>query len=116
MACIGQGEGDIVTAEAMPDLPAGEVVIRSISGDDGRLPLIAVDNCVGIAALETLKALGQTACGVAITLDKVSLHANKLRCNVRTSELMKLHSFLSCLTQPAQMEEPSTAHKNTWLL
>lgn len=57
----------------MPNLPPGEVVIRSITGDDGRLPLIAVDNCVGIAALETLKLLGQTECGVALTLDKVIL-------------------------------------------
>lgn len=68
-----QGEGDTVTAEAMPNLPAGEVVIRSITGDDGRLPLIAVDNCVGIAAMETLKLLGQTECGVGITLNKVKL-------------------------------------------
>lgn len=55
----------------MPHLPPGEVVIRSITGDDGRLPLIAVDNCVGIAAIETLNLLGQTECGIAITLDKV---------------------------------------------
>lgn len=92
MANFCQGEGDIVTAEAMPDLPAGEVVIRSISGDDGRLPLIAVDNCVGIAALETLKALGQTACGVAITLDKVSLHADVYGCSIRTPQLVKLRA------------------------
>ena len=60
-----------MTAEAMPNLPPGEVIIRSITGDDGRLPLVAVDNCVGIAALETLNLLGQTECGVALTLDKV---------------------------------------------
>lgn len=70
MGCAVEGEGDTVTAEAMPNLPAGEVVIRSIIGDDGRLPFIAVDNCVGIAAIETLKLLGQTECGVGITLNK----------------------------------------------
>ncbi len=67
-----QGEGDVVIAEAMPDLPAGEVVIKSISGDDGRLPLVAANNCVGIAAIETIKLLGNIECGVALTLLKVS--------------------------------------------
>ncbi len=67
-----QGEGDVVIAEAMPDLPGGEVVIKSITGDDGRLPLVAANNCVGIAAIETIKLLGNIECGVALTLLKVS--------------------------------------------
>jgi len=67
-----QGEGDVVIAEAMPDLPGGEVVIKSITGDDGRLPLVAANNCVGIAAIETIKLLGNIDCGVALTLLKVS--------------------------------------------
>jgi len=66
-----QGEGDVVIAEAMPDLPGGEVVIKSITGDDGRLPLVAANNCVGIAAIETIKLLGNIECGVALTLLKV---------------------------------------------
>ena len=66
-----KGEGDIVIAEACPDLPGGEVVIRSITGDDGRLPLVAANNCVGIAAIETIKLLGNVDCGVALTLQKV---------------------------------------------
>ena len=69
-ACM-KGEGDIVIAEAMPDLPGGEVVIQSITGDDGRLPLVAANNCVGIAAIETIKLLGDIECGVALTLQKV---------------------------------------------
>lgn len=67
-----QGEGDVVIAEAMPDLPGGEVVIKRITGDDGRLPLVAANNCVGIAAIETIKLLGNIECGVALTLLKVS--------------------------------------------
>ena len=66
-----QGEGDVVIAEAVPDLPGGEVVIKSITGDDGRLPLVAANNCVGIAAIETIKLLGDIDCGVALTLLKV---------------------------------------------
>ena len=67
-----KGEGDIVIAEALPDLPAGEVIIQSITGDDGRLPLVAATNCVGIAAIETIKLLGDIDCGVALTLQKVA--------------------------------------------
>lgn len=66
-----KGEGDVVIAEAVPDLRGGEVVIQSITGDDGRLPLVAADNCVGIAAIETIKLLGDIECGVALTLQKV---------------------------------------------
>ncbi len=76
-----QGEGDVVTAEAMPDLPGGEVVIKSITGDDGRLPLVAANNCVGIAAIETIKLLGNIDCGVALTLLKVSCTPTTLPSN-----------------------------------
>jgi hypothetical protein len=65
-----QGEGDTVTAKVLPDQP-GTVVIESIVGDDGRLSLNAADNCVGIAAMETLKLLGSPSCGVSLTLHKV---------------------------------------------
>ena len=68
---FSQGEGDVVIAEAMPDLAGGEVVIKSITGDDGRLTLVAANNCVGIAAIETIKLLGNIDCGVALTLLKV---------------------------------------------
>lgn len=67
-----KGEGDTVIAEALPDLPDGEVIIESITGDDGRLPLVAAKNCVGIAAIETIKLLGGVDCGVALTLQKVA--------------------------------------------
>lgn len=66
----GQGEGDVVTASVLPGRP-GEVVIESIEGDGGRLPLEAEKNCVGIAAIETLKLLGQPSCGVSLRLQKV---------------------------------------------
>lgn len=66
-----QGEGDIVTASILPDRP-GAVLIESIQGDGGRLSLDASKNCVGIAALETLKLLGgQPSCGISLTLKKV---------------------------------------------
>lgn len=65
-----QGAGDTVTARVLPDQP-GVVVIESIEGDEGRLSLVAADNCVGIAALETLAMLGQPSCGVSLTLKKV---------------------------------------------
>ena len=67
-----QGEGDIVLAEAEPDLPAGDVVIRNITGDEGRLSRLAAENCAGIAALETLALLGTVSCGVALSLHKVN--------------------------------------------
>ena len=66
-----QGDGDIVTARVLPNLP-GQVVIESIEGDGGRLPLNAASNCVGIAAIETLKMLGQPTCGVGLKLRKAS--------------------------------------------
>lgn len=68
---VMQGEGDIVTASVLPDRP-GAVLIESIEGDGGRLSLDASKNCVGIAALETLKLLGgQPSCGISLTLKKV---------------------------------------------
>jgi homoserine kinase len=67
-----QGEGDTVTATALLDRP-GHVEINSITGDGGRLTLEAPRNCVGIAAIETLKLIGQVSCGVSLRLQKVSL-------------------------------------------
>jgi len=59
-----------VTARVLPDKP-GQVVIESIEGDNGRLSLDPAKNCIGIAAMETLKLIGQPSCGVALTLRKV---------------------------------------------
>ena len=67
---VPQGEGDTVVATALPDRP-GHVEIASIQGDGGRLTLEASKNCVGIAAIETLKLLGQPSCGVSLRLQKV---------------------------------------------
>ena len=67
---LHQGEGDTVTARVLADQP-GKVVIEKIEGDNGRLSLNAADNCIGIAAIETLKLIGQPSCGVALTLHKV---------------------------------------------
>lgn len=47
------------------------MVIDDIVGDGGRLSYEAADNCCGIAALETLKLLGVSDVGVAISLRKV---------------------------------------------
>ena len=67
-----QGDGDEVTAAALPSRP-GEVVIESIEGDGGRLPLEAARNCAGIAAQQTLNLMGPMACGVVLTIRKVQL-------------------------------------------
>ncbi|EFN56255.1 hypothetical protein CHLNCDRAFT_22496 [Chlorella variabilis] len=70
MGCAVEGDGDVVTARVLPDRP-GEVVIESIEGDGGRLSLEAPKNCIGIAAIETLRLLGGApSCGVALTLRK----------------------------------------------
>lgn len=65
-----QGEGDLVTARVLEGRP-GEVQIEGIEGDGGRLSLVATDNCVGIAAIETVKLLGSISCGVSLRLKKV---------------------------------------------
>lgn len=70
MGCAVDGQGDIVTAVALPGRP-GEVVIESIEGDGGRLTLDPAKNCVGIAATETLALLGAPpSCGVGLRLRK----------------------------------------------
>ncbi|GMH39582.1 hypothetical protein BSKO_07480 [Bryopsis sp. KO-2023] len=67
--CAVEGDGDVVTARAIPGEP-GKVVIAGIVGDNGRLPLVAEENCVGIAALEALKMMGNVTCGVELFLEK----------------------------------------------
>ena len=80
-----QGEGDTVKARVLPDQP-GKVVIDKIEGDNGRLSLNAADNCIGIAAIETLKLIGQPSCGVALTLHKVRKRvAMRLRVAMRVA-------------------------------
>ena len=70
MGCAVDGQGDIVTATVLPDRP-GEVIIESIEGDGGRLTLEPSKNCIGIAAIETLKLLaGAPSCGVTLRLKK----------------------------------------------
>lgn len=68
--------GDIVTATVIPGQP-GRVIIESITGDGGRLPLEASENCVGIAALEALEMIkasyGTPTCGVSLVLEKVMI-------------------------------------------
>lgn len=66
-------------ARVLPDLP-GKVVIDKIEGDSGRLSLNAADNCIGIAAIETLKLIGQPSCGVSLTLHKVGTGSSALLC------------------------------------
>jgi homoserine kinase len=78
-----QGEGDTVVAKVLPNEP-GKVVIEKIEGDGGRLGLDPATNCVGIAATETLKLVGQPSCGVSLTLHKVSAS-----CQVLTGELVR---------------------------
>lgn len=67
---LAQGGGDTVTAKVIPGKP-GVVEISAITGDNGRLSLNPDKNCIGIAAKETLRLMGQAACGVSLTLEKV---------------------------------------------
>jgi len=69
MGCAVEGGGDTVIAKVIPDKP-GQVVIEKIEGDKGRLSLDPAKNCIGIAATETLKLIGQVSCGVSLTLHK----------------------------------------------
>lgn len=66
-----QGDGDTVTAIADEAAEPGSITIESIEGDGGRLSLTADDNCVGIAARETL-ALSKhnPSCGIRLRLVK----------------------------------------------
>jgi homoserine kinase len=77
-APLPQGEGDTVSARVLPDEP-GRVVIERIEGDNGRLSLVAEENCIGIAALETLRLMGQPSCGVALTLHKARCRGGQWR-------------------------------------
>lgn len=70
LGCAVEGDGDVVVARAIPSTPGGTLVIEGIEGDGGRLSLIAEENCVGIAAAETLKLLGTPTCGVGLSLRK----------------------------------------------
>lgn len=70
MGCAVEGDGDVVNARALPDRP-GEVVIEGIEGDGSRLSLEAPKNCIGIAAIETLKLMGRKpSVGVGLRLRK----------------------------------------------
>ena len=47
------------------------MVVESITGDNGRLSLVASDNCAGIGAIEVLKQLpAPPSCGVSLKLIK----------------------------------------------
>jgi homoserine kinase len=65
-----EGQGDVVTATLRRDLPGGTVAITSMTGDNGRLSLVAADNCCGIAAAATLRLLGVTSVGVSLACVK----------------------------------------------
>ncbi|KAF5843025.1 ribosomal protein S5 domain 2-type protein [Dunaliella salina] len=69
MGCAVEGGGDVVVARALPDKP-GQVVIEKIDGDNGRLTLDPTKNCIGIAASETMKLIGNVSFGVSLTLQK----------------------------------------------
>ncbi|GFR49463.1 hypothetical protein Agub_g11523 [Astrephomene gubernaculifera] len=69
MGCAVQGGGDTVVAKVIPGKP-GQVVIEGIQGDGGRLSLDPAKNCIGVAASETLKLIGDVSCGVSLTLNK----------------------------------------------
>lgn len=71
LGCAVDGDGDVVVARALPNQPPGTLIIESIEGDNGRLSLIPSDNCVGIAAAETLRLMGaMPSCGIGLSLKK----------------------------------------------
>jgi homoserine kinase len=74
MSCGGkqmQGQGDTVTAIADESAEPGSVMIEQIVGDGGRLSLKIEENCVGIAARETLRLTeAELSCGVRLRLHK----------------------------------------------
>lgn len=94
-----QGDGDIVTARVIPEAP-GKLEIASIEGDNGRLSLDPAKNCIGIAAAETLKMMGQPSCGVSLTLRKV-LAACKVTWRHEDAMLSCLGRHLCALTLPS---------------
>jgi homoserine kinase len=71
LGCAVDGDGDVVVARALLNQPPGTLIIESIEGDNGRLSLIPSDNCVGIAAAETLRLMGAIpSCGIGLSLKK----------------------------------------------
>lgn len=61
------GPGDLVTAR-LSSKPG--VVIGSISGDEGRLPLDASKNTAGLAVLSLLEKHGQKKIGIELSIEK----------------------------------------------
>ncbi|GBG68247.1 hypothetical protein CBR_g2798 [Chara braunii] len=70
LGCAVQGLGDHVVAELSDHVPPGEVEIESIEGDGGRLSLLPLKNCAGIAAKATLRLLGVRSVGITLRLLK----------------------------------------------
>jgi homoserine kinase len=70
LGCAVDGLGDFVTAEVSDAVPAGEIVIEAITGDNGRLSLVPGDNCAGIAGKATLELLGVKSVGIILNLHK----------------------------------------------
>jgi len=62
-----EGPRDRVTAERTDD---GAVELVAITGDDGRLPRAAHENCAGVAARAVLDRFGPPGAGVRLWLDK----------------------------------------------
>lgn len=51
-------------------VPAGEIQIEAITGDNGRLSCVPEDNCAGIAGKATLELLGAQSVGIVLNLHK----------------------------------------------
>ncbi|XP_024374981.1 homoserine kinase [Physcomitrium patens] len=70
LGCAVDGLGDYVTAEVSNAVPAGQIQISTITGDNGRLSLVAGNNCAGIAGKATLELLGVQSVGIMLNLHK----------------------------------------------
>lgn len=51
-------------------VPAGDIMIECITGDEGRLSCVSGENCAGIAGKATLELLGVQSLGISLTLHK----------------------------------------------
>ncbi|CAM6071093.1 unnamed protein product [Sphagnum tenellum] len=70
LGCAVNGLGDLVTAQVCETVPAGDIMIESITGDEGRLSCVSGENCAGIAGKATLELLGVQSVGISLTLHK----------------------------------------------
>lgn len=61
---------DDIDVQVSDAVPAGNIQIQSITGDNGRLSCVPENNCAGIAGKATLELLGVKSVGIVLNLHK----------------------------------------------